>query len=128
MPSRKPTTTARTPPGWQPGTRVLPKNPERTKDARKRKCLRRPSGRLHQIPNAPECSLYASRHCRSASQGVVPLDEVVIGEVESDRSREVLPFLAESQRKPSETAHVQPSGSVQPLDVAGRNQVKIRTT
>ena len=51
------------------------------------------------------------------------LYEVVIGEMKTNRRDEVLTLLAEGQRKASKTAHVQPSGSVQPLNIAGRDKV-----
>ena len=54
----------------------------------------------------------------------MPLDEVVIGKVQSDRRLEVLALLGECQRQTGQTAHVQPRGCVQPLYVAGRNQIK----
>ena len=55
----------------------------------------------------------------------MPLHEVVIGEVQPNRSHEVLALLAESQCQAGETAHVKPRGSVQPLHVAGGDQVNI---
>ena len=62
-------------------------------------------------------------HRRSHAERVVTLYEVVIGEVQTNRSNEVLMLLAEGQRKAGETAHVQPGRCIQPFNVAGRNQV-----
>jgi hypothetical protein len=53
----------------------------------------------------------------------VTFDEVVIGKVKANRRNEVLTLLAEGQRQASETAHMETGGSVQPLHVAGRDEV-----
>ena len=77
-----------------------------------------------QSPTLQNVPVTPAAIARSAAQGVVPFDEVVIGEVKANRRLKVLPLLAESQREPGKPAHVKASGSVQPLDVAGRNQVE----
>ena len=56
------------------------------------------------------------------------LDEVVIGEVKANRSRKVLALFAECQSEASQSAHVKACRSIQTLDVAGRDQIEIRTT
>jgi hypothetical protein len=48
--------------------------------------------------------------------------------VKRNRSFKILAFLAESQREASQAAHMKSGCSVQPLDVAGRNQVRIGPT
>src|SRR5437016_4668200 len=58
-------------------------------------------------------------HCRGHSQRTMRLAEVVIREVERDRSFKVLKLLAESVCQASKTAAVHPERVILLLDVAG---------
>src|SRR6266481_3974885 len=55
-------------------------------------------------------------------------NEIVIREVKRNGGLEVFNLLAECVSKPRQSAHVQASDSVQPFDVARRNQIHIRMT
>src|SRR5205807_335592 len=58
-------------------------------------------------------------HCRGHSQRTMRLAEVVIREVERDRSFKVFKLLAESVGQPCESAAVHPERVILLLDVAG---------
>ena len=58
----------------------------------------------------------------------MPLYQIVVSEVQRNRSLEVFELFAESQRQTGQTAHVQPRRCVQPFNVACRNKVHVRRT
>ena len=84
--------------------------------------------RFHEIPDRPEIPFDSRCHRGSAAQGIMPLHEIVIGEVERNRCLEVLPLLAESVREASQAAHVEAGCAVQTLNVTRGCQRHIRKT
>lgn len=52
-------------------------------------------------------------------------NEVVIGEVQSNRRFEILSLFAEGMGQTGQPLHVQPRSGVQPFDVACRDEIKI---
>src|ERR1017187_1377097 len=61
-----------------------------------------------------------------AAQRVMRLYEVVVGEMKANGCFEVLSLFAECQSQPSQTTHMKASRGVEPLDIAGGDQIDCR--
>src|SRR5205085_11704122 len=80
----------------------------------------------NQIRYTPETRSDTRSHRWSATQCIMSLDKIVIGEVQSNRSLEVLPLLTESQRESRQATHMKAGRSIQALYITGRDQVNVR--
>ena len=81
---------------------------------------------LDKFRNAPLAFFHASGHCRGASDCAVHLAEVIVSEVQGNRSFKVFQFFAECVREARETATVHPQRVILLFNVRSGNTVNLR--
>ena len=70
----------------------------------------------------------SSRHCGTHFQGTVSLNEIVISEIQRDRSFKIFNLFAESVRKAGKAAAMYPQCVILLFNVARGNPVNVRRT